>query len=162
MSNDTRADFLVIDGEVEQPLSLSFADLSGIEESDQVVDVSRFHPGREGDAVTLESLLRRVRPRRSATYLTLHAGRDDFHVSVPLDAVRSQGLVLYRLGGEPLGVPRGGPIRFLIKDPAACHTDELDDCANVKYLERIELTAGKGRDTRPQDDEAHAALHARE
>ena len=152
---------LVIDGAVEQPLILSLEDFAGFAEADQVSDVSRFHPGRGGDAVTLESVLRRARPRPEATYLTLHAGRDDFHVSVPLRAVLSQGLIVYRWNGEPLGVPQGGPIRFLIKDQAACHTDELDDCANVKYLERIELTAGKGLDTRPRDDAEHEALHAK-
>jgi hypothetical protein len=47
----------------------------------------------------------------------------------------------------------------MIRDPAACHTDELDDCANVKFVDRIELTAGKGRDTRPEDEQEHAALH---
>ena len=60
---------------------------------------------------------------------------------------------------EPLGADQGGPIRFLIRDPAACHTHELDDCANVKFLSRIELTERRGRDTRPQTDEEHAKLH---
>ena len=50
-------------------------------------------------------------------------------------------------------------LAILIHDPAACHTDELDDCANVKFLSRIELTQRRGRDTRPADESAHAALH---
>ena len=77
----------------------------------------------------------------SVNYLTLHAERDDFHVSVPLEPLRGQGIVVYRLGPDPLGIEHGGPIRFLIRDPAACQTDQLDDCANVKYLRRIELTS---------------------
>jgi hypothetical protein len=36
----------------------------------------------------------------------------------------------------------------------------LDECANVKYLSRIELTERRGRDTRPADEKAHEALHA--
>lgn len=151
---------LRIDGAVEQPLDLSCADLAAFPESDQVPDVSRFQSGRRGDAVTLEALLRRCRPRPEADYLTLHAARDDFHVSIPLAAVRGEGLVVYRLEGRPLAPDRGGPFRFLIRDPAACHTDELDDCANVKYLDRIELSVRRGRDTRPADEAAHAALHA--
>ena len=95
----------------------------------------------------------------SANYLTLHADRDDFHVSVPLEPLRGQGIVVYRLGPDRLGVEHGGPIRFLIRDPSACHTDELDDCANVKYLSRIELTERRGRDTRPASEADHAALH---
>lgn len=149
-----------VDGLVENPLALSFADLRALPESDQVRDVSRFHPERRGDGVLLEALLSRARPRPEANYLTLHAGRDDFHVSIPLGAVRAEAVVVYRLGDTPLDVRQGGPVRFLIRDPAACHTDELDDCANVKYLDRIELTMRKGRDTRPSDEAAHTALHA--
>jgi len=146
-------------GAVARPLDLTWADLMAFPESYRVLDVARFHPGRRGDAITLDSLLRRAEPHPDAAYLTLHADRDDFHVCIPLAAVRPEGLVVFRLGELPLAVEQGGPIRFLIRDPAACHTDELDDCANVKYVDRIELSNGKGRDTRPGDDAAHAALH---
>ncbi|MFM7319716.1 MAG: hypothetical protein ACKO5E_22440, partial [bacterium] len=97
-----------------------------------------------------------------ANYLTLHARRDDFHVSVPLDAVRAQGLLIYKIGNDDLAVSQGGPFRFLIRDFAACHSAELDDCANVKFLDRIELTQRKGLDTRPLTDAEHEALHARQ
>jgi len=153
---------LIVDGAVERPLSLTFDDLKALPEAQQVADVSRFHPKRQGDGVTLEAILERVGPRPEADYLTLHADRDDFHVSVPLEAIRAEGIVVYHRGGSPLGTEQGGPIRFLIRDPAVCHTDELDDCANVKYLSRIELTVRKGRDTRPRTDEEHAQLHAEE
>lgn len=152
---------LRIVGAVAVPQALSFEDLRALPAPDQVEDVSRFGAGRRGDAVTLEALLRLARPAPEADYLTLHADRDDFHVSIPLQAVRAEGVVLYRDGDAPLDPGRGGPFRFLIKDPAACHTDELDDCANVKYLDRIELTVRRGRDTRPRDEAEHAALHAR-
>jgi hypothetical protein len=92
--------------------------------------------------------------------LTLHADHDDFHVSIPLQAVRGEAIVVYKRGERRLGPEHGGPIRFLIRDPSACHTNELDDCANVKYLSRIELSVRRGRDTRPDDEAAHAALHA--
>ena len=150
---------LKIDGAVENPGELGFDDLARIPEEFQIGDVSRFQPSRRGDGVALEALLAMVRPRPEANYLTLHADRDDFHVSIPLQAVRSESVVVYRLNGAPLRIENGGPIRFLIKDPAACHTDELDDCANVKYLSRIELPVRRGRDTRPADEASHAALH---
>ena len=151
---------LTIDGQVERPLRLTFADLAALPEPAQVPDVSRFHPTRKGDGVTLDQILERAAVLPSANYLTLHAQRDDFHVSVPLEPLRGQGIVVYRLGPDPLGVEHGGPIRFLIRDPAACHTDQLDECANVKYLSRIELTERRGRDTRPADEKAHESLHA--
>jgi DMSO/TMAO reductase YedYZ molybdopterin-dependent catalytic subunit len=150
---------LTIDGLVDRPLTLTFQDLDGMPESARVADVSRFHPKRRGDGVTLDSLLEQARPRSEANYATLHADRDDFHVSVPLGAVRDQGIVVYRLGDERLGTEDGGPIRFLIRDPSVCHTGELDECANVKYLSRIELTTRRGRDTRPTNEAEHEALH---
>lgn len=150
---------LKLEGLVEQPLELRYDDLAQLPAAAQISDVSRFQPKRQGDGVTLEALLERARPRPEANYLTLHADRDDFHVSIPLQAVRGEAIVVYKLGARRLGPEQGGPIRFLIRDPAACHTDELDDCANVKYLSRIELTQRRGRDTRPADEAAHAALH---
>lgn len=150
---------LRIDGEVAQPLELTYDDLAAVPAPQQVTDVSRFHPKRQGDAVTLEALLARAKPGPRATYLTIHATTDDFHASVPLTEVRGEGLVVYRLAGGPLPIKNGGPIRFLIRNPAACHTDELDDCANVKFVDRIELTVGKGHDNRPHDDAEHEKLH---
>lgn len=155
----SEAHLLVVDGLVETALQLGYDDLRGLPEEDHVLDVSRFNPARKGDGVTLESLLKRAKPRTDANYLTLHADRDDFHVSIPLEATRGEGIVVYRIGEAPLTLDQGGPIRFLIRDPSACHTSELDDCANVKYLSRIELSHRKGRDTRPRTDEEHEALH---
>ncbi|HMF36501.1 MAG TPA: molybdopterin-dependent oxidoreductase, partial [Isosphaeraceae bacterium] len=153
---------LLVDGAVENRLELRFADLAALPASQQVPDVSRFHAKRQGAGVALEAILALAGPRAEANYLTLHADRDDFHVSVPLAAVRAEGIVVYHRAGETLGIDQGGPIRFLIRDPAACHTDELDDCANVKYLSRIELSVRRGRDTRPQNEEEHAKLHSPE
>ena len=109
---------LKVDGAVERPLELRFDDLEGLPESFRVADVSRFHPSRKGDGVALEAILERARPRPEANYLTLHADRDDFHVSVPLEAVRGEAVVVYKLGGGGLGAEHGGPVRFLISDPA--------------------------------------------
>jgi DMSO/TMAO reductase YedYZ molybdopterin-dependent catalytic subunit len=153
---------LRLEGAVDRPLGWTFQDLLEMPDDVQVPEVSRFHPSRRGDAVSLDALLRLVGPRPEASHVTLHADRDDFHVSVPLEALREQGLVVYKVGPDRLGVEQGGPIRLLIRDPAACHSGELDECANVKYLSRIELTVHRGRDTRPADEAAHQALHERQ
>jgi DMSO/TMAO reductase YedYZ molybdopterin-dependent catalytic subunit len=150
---------LIVDGAVERPLRLSCTDLERLPEAAQVRDVSRFHPQRRGDGVTLRAVLDQAGVHPGANYVTLHAQRDDFHVSVPLEPVLEQGIIVYKLGADRLGTEHGGPIRFLIRDPSVCHTGELDECANVKYLSRIELTERRGRDTRPATEEAHAALH---
>ena len=70
--------------------------------------------------------------------------------------------VLYLAAGKSTrihSVSKGGPTRFIIRDHAACHADEIDECANVKFLDRIEFTIDKGFDNRPSDDEQHAKLH---
>jgi DMSO/TMAO reductase YedYZ molybdopterin-dependent catalytic subunit len=150
---------LRVEGAAAAPLTLTFESLNGMPEATQVPDVSRFQPARKGSAVTLSSLLELASPLPGVTHVTLHADRDDFHVSVPIEAIRDQGMVVYKVGDGPLAVEQGGPIRLLIRDPAACHTGDLDECANVKYLSRIELTRGRGRDTRPIDEAEHQALH---
>src|SRR5258708_7412829 len=108
---------LRIDGEVSHPLELTFEDFAAIPADEQVADVSRFHPKRQGDAVSLEALLAKAEPGPGAKYLTLHATADDFHASLPLAELRGEGLVVYRLGGGPLPAKNGGPIRFLIRNP---------------------------------------------
>jgi len=153
---------LAITGAVQSPRTFSFADLAAIDSTHQVSDVSRLVPGRKGDAVRLAGLLELVRPQGDAKWLGLHSATDDFHASIPLAAVADKALVIYRLDGQPLPVKAGGPVRFFIPDFAACHTHEIDECANVKFVDRIELTANKGIDNRPHDGDEHAALHAKE
>ncbi len=86
---------LIVDGAVSNRLELRLADLAAFPAADQIGDVSRFHPGRPGGGVALEALLTAAQPHAEANYLTLHAERDDFHVSVPLAAVRAEGIVVY-------------------------------------------------------------------
>ncbi len=150
---------LTVDGEVAQPRKLEFQDLAAIDGRHQVTDVSRIVAGRKGDAVTLAGIWELVSPKSTGKYLGLHSSTDDFHASIPLEAVQDRALVIYRLDGQPLPVKAGGPVRFFIPDFAACHTHEIDECANVKFVDRIELTAEKGFDNRPHDGATHEELH---
>jgi DMSO/TMAO reductase YedYZ molybdopterin-dependent catalytic subunit len=153
---------LTIDGEVDRPLRLALADLATMDPAFQVPDVSQLDPKRQGAAVRLEGLLLAAGVRPGARYLTLHATADNFHASVPLDAVRNRGLLIYSLYGQPLPAKAGGPLRFYIPDYAACQSHEVDECANVKFVDRIELSATKGFDNRPTDEAEHARLHQHE
>ena len=150
---------LRIDGEVENPMELSYDDLAALDASQQILDVSRLDPARKGDAVKLAALMQAARVRPSAAYIGLHASCDNFHASIPLDPVRDSAVLIYRLDGAPLEMKAGGPFRFFIPDHAACHTDEIDECANVKFVDHIEFTAEKGFDNRPEDDAAHQQLN---
>lgn len=153
---------LTISGEVQDPRSLTFDDLAAIDPEYQVVDVSRLVPGRNGDAVRLSGILQLVQPLPTAQYLGLHSSTDDFHASIPLAAVADRALVIYRLERQPLPLASGGPVRFFIPDFAACHTQEIDECANVKFVDRIEFTTEKGFDNRPHDGAEHEELHRRQ
>jgi DMSO/TMAO reductase YedYZ molybdopterin-dependent catalytic subunit len=139
---------LQIDGEVASPATLSRKDLAGFPDEARIDDVSQIADRRQWRAVRLSALLNRVQPGETATHVTLHASADDFAASIPLEAASELGILIYEINGEPLDTKAGGPFRFLIPNAAECKTAELDACANVKFLDRIELTAGKGRDTR--------------
>ena len=139
---------LVVGGESGQTLSLSFDDLAAFGADDQVTEVNRLDSRQSGDAVTLKALVARAKPKADVTHVTLHSSFDGFAASIPLADVIDRALIVYRLEGHPLPNDKGGPVRFLIPDSAPCKTAEVDTCCNVKFVDRIELSAGKGRDTR--------------
>ncbi|MEX2187580.1 MAG: molybdopterin-dependent oxidoreductase [Pirellulales bacterium] len=154
---------LIVDGEVERACSLSAADLALLPAEHQIADVSQIEPKRMGRGVWLSGLLQTARARPTATHVTLHASADDFHASVPLAEVADRAFLIYGVDeGAAMGAlptTAGGPFRFFIRDHAACQAAEVDECANVKFVDRIELTAGPGQDNRPHDEAEHAKLH---
>lgn len=145
-------DKLTCSGQVEAPADFGPDELARLPE--QVPDVSALVPGRQGRAVKFGALLDHVRPKPGATHVTLSGDAGKFSASVPVDAVR-EALILYRLGDGALPAEQGGPFRFLIPDAKSCRdtSKPVDRCANVKFLERIELTEGTGADTRPSEEE---------
>jgi len=134
------------------PASFRAADLAALPSAAQVPDVGALVPGRKGRGVRHAALRERAVPAPPARYLNIASRDPAFAVSVPLDEVRAQGIVVYELDGAPLEPSKGGPFRLLVSG----HPDE---CLNVKQLARLELSPTPGRDTRPTDDAEHAALH---
>jgi len=139
---------LRIEGQVEEPLALTYADLAGMDDSVQVADVSQLAPQRQGRAVRLSGLLARAGVDEAAQFVTFRSSADDFCASVPLDAVRDRALVIYGQENRPLSPAVGGPTRLIIPGAAPCQIAEIDTCANVKHLARIELMLERGADTR--------------
>lgn len=140
---------LEVCGQVQQPGAFDFEALAQL--SGQIEEISALVPGRSGGGVRLASLLAAVRPRPEATHLTVESGDGSFSASVPLSDVVGSGVVLYRLGLQALPAQQGGPFRFLITDAQTCATGGVDLCANVKFVDRMVLSAGPGRDTRPTE-----------
>ena len=66
--------------------------------------------------VRVGELLRRAGGTPSARHLNLHA-LDDYSVTLPIQAVASEGLLATRSNGKPIPIARGGPIRLVF--PAA-------------------------------------------
>ena len=56
---------------------------------------------------------------------------------------------------------RGGPVRFFIVDVESCAlgAGEVDRCANVKFLHRIDFSTERGPDSRPATEQQHERLH---
>lgn len=153
---------LRVSGEVASPQAMTYEDLASLNAEFQIPDVSEFAPSRNGRAVWLQGILDAAGATERAKFLGLHSSHDNFHASIPLTEVRERGFVIYQCNGEPLPREKGGPARFFIRDHAQCKTDEIDECANVKFVDHIELTAEKGFDNRPEDEDEHAKLHQKE
>jgi DMSO/TMAO reductase YedYZ molybdopterin-dependent catalytic subunit len=152
---------LTVSGSVAHGCTLSYEQLAALPEAYQIADVRQLDPRRPGTAIRLAALFDLVQPHPDVAFLALYASRDNFHASLPLAPLRERAILIYALDGQPLPVAAGGPFRFYIPDHLACHTAAIDECANVKYVDRLEFNREPSFDNRPHDDAAHAALHAR-
>jgi DMSO/TMAO reductase YedYZ molybdopterin-dependent catalytic subunit len=139
---------LEVTGQVARPGMFDFEALARLPE--QVEDIGTLVPGRKGGGVRLSALLAAVQPQPGVTHITLQSDDEAFSASVPLEAVADAGVVLYRIGSQALPPQQGGPFRFLITDAQTCATGGIDLCANVKFVGRMTISSGPGRDTRPR------------
>lgn len=98
--------------------------------------------------VRLADVVALAGPLPAARYVRVHAG--EYAVPVPLDDAGA-ALLCEEMNGQPLPAIHGGPWRLLVPG-GACFT-------SVKWVDRLELTAGAG----PNDGEriARARLQSR-
>ncbi len=133
---------LRIDGAVVQPLSLDAAAFGKLPEEAQVRDLSGVLPGKKGRGVRVKAVLELPAIQPGADHVTFHSQDGQFAAALTLDQAKEFGVLVYELDGEPLSVKKGGPFRLVAPGLG-------DLCANVKGVNRIELTKGPGKDTRP-------------
>lgn len=95
---------------------------------DQVADISKLIPDRQGQGVWVREVL----DHTSNADAIFYADDDRFSATVDLALVREQGLLIYGLEGHPLPASYGGPLRLIIPG----HDDR---CANVKGVARVEI-----------------------
>ncbi len=123
------------EGEVEEPLSLSWDDFLALP---QVEDVSDFHCvtgfsrlDMRWQGVRFETVAALARPTARATHVMVH-GHDGYSTNLPLEeALKEDVLLVHRLDGLPLPQEHGGPVRMV--------TPQLWAWKGAKWVSRLEF-----------------------
>ena len=109
---------LAISGEVEEPVTLSFDELTALPATELTTDIhcvtrwSRFDAQFKG--VHWSELAKLCRPKPSARVAIAHADQG-FSANVPLAAIEdSNALVVYEADGAPLTPDHGWPVRLFV------------------------------------------------
>ena len=154
---DVRQWRLIVEGEVENPLTLTLDDLRGFPQESRVVTIEcagngrahydppvagvQWQKGAVGTArwtgVRLADVLGRARAKASARYVLLDgadvpSGRCRLVRQVPIEkAVDPDTLLAYQMNGAPLPVPNGFPLRAIVPGWEGAYA--------VKWLTRIRV-----------------------
>ena len=128
---------LEISGEVEEPLSLTYEQLTALPATEVTTDIhcvtrwSRFDAQFKG--VHWSELAKLCRPQPSARFAIAHA-EQDFSANVPLAAIEDESaLVVYEADGAPLTPDHGWPVRLVVPSKYFWKS--------AKWLRGIELSA---------------------
>lgn len=129
---------LRVDGEVERPTDLSFADLAAMPQTRLTKDVQCVTgwrvPDVEWGGVLLSDILAEVRPKAAATALEFGSADGIYTESLTLEqARRPDVLVATHMRGEPMSNNHGGPVRLYVAP--------MYFYKSLKWLDRITLTA---------------------
>ena len=105
-------------GEVEEPLTLRWDELTALPSREITIDIhcvtrwSRFDTSFRG--VHWSELAKLVKPKPSAHFVVAHA-EQNFTANVPLAALEDENALLaYEADGEPLAAEHGWPLRLVI------------------------------------------------
>jgi DMSO/TMAO reductase YedYZ molybdopterin-dependent catalytic subunit len=134
----SRADYtLRVNGLVDQPFELSFAELAAMRPTNLTRDFQCVTGWRVSDVawkgVRLSDLLDRAGVQSKATALKFHSFDGAYTESLTLaQARREDVIVAYELEGSPLSDEHGGPARLYVAP--------MYGYKSCKWLDRIELT----------------------
>ncbi len=127
-----------------KPLSVDGSTLAHLPTEFHVEDIGTLMPSMRGKGVKVAGLLELATFESNADHVTFFSHDGQYSASLTLDQAKNYGIVVYQLDGESLPSDKGGPFRLV--------TPGLGDlCANVKNVGLIEVTAGPGTDTRPEE-----------
>jgi len=134
---DTVTWTLALTGEVEEPVTLSFEELTALPATEVTSDIhcvtrwSRFDAHFKG--VHWRELAKLCRPKPNARFAIAHA-EHGYTANVPLTALEDEkALVVYEADGEPLTPEHGYPVRLFIPTKYFWKS--------AKWLTGIELSA---------------------
>ncbi|SFE01151.1 DMSO/TMAO reductase YedYZ, molybdopterin-dependent catalytic subunit [Chitinophaga sp. CF118] len=126
---------LVIDGEVEHPVELTWQDFLALPQTE---DTSDFHCvttwsklDMNWKGVRLLDLAALAQPKDTATHIMCY-GYDDYTTNVSLEeALKPDVLLVHAVDGQPLPQDHGGPVRMI--------TPQLYAWKGSKWIRRIEF-----------------------
>lgn len=129
---------LVIDGEVEHPVTLTWEDFMALPQAD---DVSDFHCVTTWSKLNITwqgvrflDLAALVLPKENATHIMCY-GYDDYSTNLALEeALKPDVLLVHTAEGKPLAKEHGGPVRMI--------TPQLYAWKGSKWINRIEFMSG--------------------
>jgi sulfoxide reductase catalytic subunit YedY len=127
---------LKIDGLVERPVELSYADLQALPRAEQVTDFHCVTGWSVSDVrwggVRFSDLLATARPLPAAQALGFFSGDGAYSDSLTMDQAHlPDAMLAYEMDGTPLTRPHGAPARVVIP--------EMYGYKGVKWLNRITL-----------------------
>ncbi|MBI5503083.1 MAG: molybdopterin-dependent oxidoreductase [Deltaproteobacteria bacterium] len=127
---------LDVDGMVDNPLSLGFADVIALARQDQVMDFHCVEGWSVYDVpwngVHLSTILELARVRASASYVAFHTVDERYNESLRREvALEPHTMLGYGVGGYTLPLDHGFPLRVV--------APRLLGYKNAKYVRRIEL-----------------------
>jgi len=144
MSNRPKKSTLELIGVGKASLRFDETSFAHLRSEFHVEDIATFIPGMRGRGIRVSGLLEGATVPARADHVTFFSGDKEYSVSVTLEQAKKFGILVYQMDGEPLSHTKGGPFRLV--------TPGLGDlCANVKHVQRIEVTEGPGHDTRPEE-----------
>ncbi len=128
-----------VDGEVEEPKTFTWAELTG---TLREVDVSDFHCvtnwsrfDNHWAGVSMGKIAKIVKPKPGAKFVMFHSV-GDYKTSMSIEDALTAGVMLvYEWEGKPLPPEHGGPIR--------CITPHMYAYKGAKWLEHVEFMEGE-------------------
>ena len=126
---------LVVDGAVEAPLELGYAELLRLPQADEEADFHCVTGWSILDVafrgVRLETVVALARPLPQATHVMTHGG-DGYSTNLPLEeALKPDVLLVHTVEGAPLTAEHGGPVRVVVP--------QLWAWKGAKWVSRLEL-----------------------